>query len=89
MTSICVPAIVYLVISIIAIIGMITVEFQPISILVKILFFALWTWFLNFLCLSGYEWISWFLVIIPFVIFLVMMVFAYEVFLKLKNNRNS
>jgi ABC-type uncharacterized transport system permease subunit len=89
MTSICLPAIVYLVIAIIAIIVMITAKFQPISILVKVLFIALWTWFLNFLCSSGYEWISWFLVILPFIIFFVTMIFAYEIFLKFERNRNS
>jgi ABC-type uncharacterized transport system permease subunit len=87
MASICTPAIVYLVLSIIAIIAMVSVKFQPISILIKIFFIALWTWFLNFLCSSGYEWISWFLVILPFIIFLIMIALSYEVFLKLKNNR--
>lgn len=89
MSSICAPAIVYLVIAIIAIIGMITIKFQPVSILIKILFIALWTWFLNFLCSSGYTWISWFLVILPFIMFLVMIALSYEILKKLKNNSQS
>lgn len=81
MKSLCSPALLYLIISIIAIIMMIVKKMQAMSIVVKALFVVIWTWFLNFLCNKGHEGISWFLVIMPFVLFLVVFSLAYETIL--------
>jgi hypothetical protein len=50
------------------------------STLVKALFVFIWTWFLNFLCNKGYKGISWFLVVFPYVLMLLMFFIAVEVF---------
>jgi len=38
------------------------------TVAMKGLFIGIWTWFLNFLCSKGHVSISWFLVILPFVV---------------------
>ena len=81
MKNLCSPALLYLVLSIIAIILMIVNRMQPLSIVVKALFIVIWTWFLNFLCKHNHEGISWFLVILPMVLMLVMFALSYETIL--------
>jgi hypothetical protein len=74
----CAPALVYLLLSIIMIISM----FWNISsgtLVVKIIFVFAWTWFLNYLCESGFSMIAWFLVLLPFLMFLLMLFFAFEI----------
>ncbi len=81
MKYLCSPALLYLIISIIAIIMMISQKMKAMTIVVKALFIVIWTWFLNFLCTKGHEGISWFLVIMPFVLFIVVFSLAYETIL--------
>ncbi len=47
----------------------------------KIIYVIFWTWLLNVLCQSGYETVSWVLVILPFVLMFIFvaMVFASHV----------
>ena len=82
----CTPAIVYLVLSTIAIIA----AFGTVSmftIVIKIIFVLLWAWFLNYLCESGYSAISWFLVLLPLLFTLLIIVIATEViFFASENN---
>lgn len=77
-SSLCSPALLYLIISIIAIIMMIVNKMQSMTIVIKTIFVIIWTWFLNFLCSQNHESISWFLVILPMVLMLVMFSLAYE-----------
>jgi hypothetical protein len=65
--SLCSPALLYLMIGILAILSMIYSKANMQTVAMKGLFIAIWTWFLNFLCSKGHEGISWFLVILPFV----------------------
>ena len=46
----------------------------PLLFLGKVLYVALWTIILNSLCKSGYKDLSWFLLLLPFIIFLIMVV---------------
>ena len=39
---------------------------------IKILYILLWTWILNILCNAGLGWLSWLLVIIPFLLFFIL-----------------
>lgn len=66
MGKICTPALVYLVIAIITLFFAILRNFQLYSLIIKLIFVGAWTWFLNFLCNKGYKVISWFLVLLPF-----------------------
>jgi hypothetical protein len=40
--------------------------------LVKILYVLFWTWILNLLCKNGYTSVSWFLVLLPFIMMFLM-----------------
>lgn len=77
MPYICAPAKLYLVISAIAIIMALFNKFSMKSILGKTLFILLWTWILNFLCKKGYKTISWFLVLIPYILIAITMFLVY------------
>ena len=66
--SLCSPALLYLIIAIMSIISMIYSKVNMQTVAMKGLFVAIYTWFLNFLCSKGHEGISWFLVILPFVV---------------------
>jgi hypothetical protein len=57
--------------------------------LFKVLFVAVWTWFLNFLCTQGYTTISWILVLLPFIMFILMILLAYEVFKRVKDTKEG
>ena len=43
-------------------------SYISIVIIIKIIFMLLWTWILNLICKAGYSSISWFLVLLPFII---------------------
>lgn len=87
--SICVPAMLYLVLSVIALISMAFQSCGALCLLFKVLFIAIWTWFLNFLCRQGYTTISWILVLLPFIMFILIILLSYEVIKKLKNNKED
>ena len=82
--SICAPALLYLILSIIGLVSMAYTQCMTVCILVNLLFIGIWTWFLNFLCSQGYKTISWILVILPFIIFILMILFVIEV-MKINN----
>jgi hypothetical protein len=66
--SLCSPALLYLIIALMAIISMIYSKTNMQTVAMKGLFVIIYTWFLNFLCSQGHEGISWFLVILPFIV---------------------
>jgi len=76
---ICVPAMLYLILSVLALVTMAMKNCGALCLLFKVLFIAIWTWFLNFLCSNGYTVISWVLVLLPFVMFILMILLALEV----------
>ena len=86
--SICVPAMLYLVLSVIALISMAFNNCMGMCLLFKALFILIWTWFLNFLCTQGYTTISWILVLLPFIMFILMILLSYEVMKRLKNKES-
>jgi len=61
--TLCTPAMVYLVLSIVAMI----VGVKMLTI-VHVVFVLLWTFLLNFLCSKGYKTVSWVLVLLPIVV---------------------
>jgi hypothetical protein len=65
----CTPASIYFWISFISIGLMIIKKFQIMTAVVNLFFVLLWTWFLNYLCSKGYTSVSWFLVLLPLIIF--------------------
>ena len=75
--SLCTPAFLYFILSLIAFIFMLG-KVSMMTLLVKAFFILLWTWFLNFLCKKGYSSISWFLVLLPFILILMTVFFAMD-----------
>jgi hypothetical protein len=43
--------------------------------IIKIVYILFWTWVLNLICRGGGTTVSWFLVLIPYLIFLIMVVY--------------
>jgi predicted membrane protein len=76
------PAIVYLVLAVITTLMMILEKFKLVPTLIKIIFIIIWTWVLNLICNAGYEWLSWVLVLLPFLIILILMLIAYSTIMK-------
>jgi hypothetical protein len=76
--SFCFPALVYFFMGIIGAVASIG-EISFLSLFVKLLFVFVWTWFLNLLCEKGYSTISWVLVFLPFILFVLIFLTALEV----------
>ncbi len=85
---ICVPAMLYLILAIMALISMAFHNCGALCLLFKVLFVAIWTWFLNFLCSQGYTTISWILVLLPFIMFILMILLSIEVIRKLRDSEH-
>jgi len=66
-SNLCTPAMLYFVISVFYIIIGMFKNFNIISSIIRILLILAWSWILNFLCESGYTFISWILVLLPFI----------------------
>lgn len=60
----CAPAVVYLVLAIIALV--LNMRFSMVSILLHVAFIGLWTFILNWICSKGLKWVSWVLVVLPY-----------------------
>ena len=90
MVSLCPPALVYLILSIIIIISVIfTYNYSPISIIIKILFVVLWTVILNLICNHVNPTVSWILVILPYVFITFTVLFAIEIIHKKIRDKKS
>lgn len=70
-SKLCTPALVYFVIAAFSVIVAFFQKFQLMALVFKSIFIVLYTMFLNFLCSNGYKSISWFLVLLPFVLMLI------------------
>jgi hypothetical protein len=42
---------------------------------IKVLYIAFWTWLLNFICSAGYTNFAWFMVLFPYILFAMFMLF--------------
>lgn len=87
LSKLCTPSLIYFVIASIVIVIGIFQRFQPFSLIIKAIFVLFWTWFLNFLCSKGYTGISWFLLLLPYILMMLMAVIALEVVSS--NNRKN
>ena len=76
--DLCLPALIYLVISVLSIIGLLMRSFSLTTVLLKSVFVGLWTWFLDYLCRNGYSTVSWILVLMPFIMFFGIVMFILE-----------
>ena len=79
MKNICAPALLYLILGILSIFILIQKNIDNTSIFVKVFFIIIWTWFLNFLCKNGYETVSWILVLLPFIVLIIFLLFLFKI----------
>lgn len=77
--GLCTPAQLYLALSVIALIFVAINSFSITTIIIKLIFIALWTFVLNWICSKGYTSISWVLVLLPYIMFLLMFLVALDV----------
>lgn len=73
--ALCRPAYVYLILSLIAFVLFIAMQSTGSAIMGYVLQVMIWVFALNLICSSGYENVSWFLVLFPFIIMVLMMIF--------------
>lgn len=78
--ALCRPAYVYLILSLIAFILLIAMQSTGSAIMGYVLQVMIWVFVLNLICTSGYENVSWFLVLFPFIIMVLMMIFYVTLF---------
>jgi hypothetical protein len=75
--KLCTPAIVYLVLAIIALIF--NIQYSFLSIFLHVIFIGLWTFILNWICKKGFVWISWTLVVLPYLFAALVWLIAIEI----------
>ena len=66
----CTPAQIYFAIAVLAAVISLFMRENVTSVLVNFLFALIWTYILAWLCKKGYEGLSWFLVLLPYVVLL-------------------
>lgn len=67
-SNLCIPALVYLIISAITILVLFLQSFSILTVVLKIGFVILWTWVLNYICAKGYGSVAWILVLLPYIV---------------------
>lgn len=75
--KLCSPALLYLVLAAIALVFNF-MQFSLLSGVIHIAFVLLWTFILNWICSKGYTWVSWLLVILPYVFMFLVALIAVE-----------
>ena len=75
-SKLCTPAKLYLFLAVVAIIFALLRGVSGMTIFWKIVFTGIWAFFLGWLCDKGYKSVSWFLVLFPYVVGLLIIFFA-------------
>ncbi len=83
--NLCVPAMLYLLLSIITILMGFYEQFQLGIFVVKVIWMVVWVYILNLLCSKGYTTVSWVLVLLPFILIAFMALLMLEVTRRLAN----
>jgi len=78
-SKLCTPAKIYFAIAVIASIISLVNGIAFVAIAVKLMFAFIWTYILSWLCDKGYRSVSWFLVLLPYIIILLAMIGLYKV----------
>ena len=77
--TLCNPAMLYLILSIIVILMGFSAQVQVGVFVVKLLWMVVWVYLLNLLCSKGYTTVSWVLVLLPFILIAFMALMMLEV----------
>jgi hypothetical protein len=73
--KLCTPVYVYLIISVISFLMMIGMNLSGATIMMFVLKVLFWSFVLNIICDSGYTNVSWFLVLLPFILMFIFIIF--------------
>ena len=66
--SLCLPSKVYLVLAVIAILVSLFSGVSLLMNLIHLVYILFWTWILHLICKEGFKWLSWVLVITPYIL---------------------
>jgi hypothetical protein len=78
-SKLCTPAKIYFAIAVIASIVMLFKGVSFLTVFVKLVFAFIWTFVLGWLCKKGFSSLSWFLVLLPYIILVLAMFRIYHV----------
>lgn len=78
-SKLCTPAKIYFAIAVIAAVVSLFSGISVMAIFMKLVFAFIWTYVLGWLCNKGYTSISWFLVLLPYIIIVLAMLNIYHV----------
>ena len=81
--TLCNPAMLYLILSIIVILMGFSAQVQVGVFVVKLIWMIVWVYILNLLCSKGYTTVSWVLVLLPFILIAFMALMMLEVTMRL------
>ena len=81
--TLCNPAMLYLILSIIVILMGFSAQVQVGVFVVKLIWMVVWVYILNLLCSKGYTTVSWVLVLLPFILIAFMALMMLEVTMRL------
>ena len=76
--KLCTPAKIYLAIAVVASILALVKGIPIVFIIMKIIYAFIWTFVLGFLCKKGYPKLSWFLVLLPYILIILAMLKIYR-----------
>lgn len=88
-SKLCTPAKLYVFLAVIAIIFALIRGVSGMKIFYKIVFTFIWAFILGWLCDKGYKSVSWFLVLFPYVVGLLVLLFFIGVVTSTSNKQNK
>ena len=77
-SKLCTPAKIYFAIAVVACLFALLNGITVVAVFVKLVFAFIWTYILSWLCQKGYKSISWFLVLLPYIIILLAVLGIYH-----------
>ena len=87
--TLCNPAMLYLILSIIVILMGLSAQVQVGVFVVKLIWMVVWVYILNLLCSKGYTTVSWILVLLPFILIAFMALMMLEVTMRLAHRASE
>ena len=87
--TLCNPAMLYLILSIIVILMGFSAQVQVGVFVVKLIWMVVWVYILNLLCSKGYTTVSWVLVLLPFILIAFMALMMLEVTMRLAHRASE
>ena len=77
-SKLCTPAKIYFAIAVIASLFALLSGVTIVAVFIKLIFAFIWTYLLSYLCNKGYKTLSWFLVLLPYIIILLAVLGIYH-----------